>query len=524
MEPDAISLHLLRIAALAAAENFLQAGIDASESILLLFWRKCEMPFQLNSVLNTVRQTLPGLRRDAVPEAQHADAPSFPLSSSSEMVNRSYRLFLDAAREVGSGESSYTYEALRRLHEASRTFEITFKEAAQRNPQTTIGNLDAAVENARARLPVQPGRNRAVLMPLLREVRTQLTPYMNLPAGTAEISNDFPALHATVTAYLEALGAQSLHPAKGLAGWLPALRLKLLTHEDLHEQALRSLQPNLFMAGRRQVQSLYARPPIDEGDELPDYSDQRRPHDLPRDLEVRIERAIRKLKKPIGTAALSDPAPFDVVNDLKFLLGSGDISAAERGEILSMLAKNIPTELQMGGTQKAKLARLFLRFLAPDQLTGKYRQTPAAVRAGVGTPRFNPDALVPHTALESIALILIREIRHFRREGAVVCKVLKAALDRSREIDPLTHVRFLRRALIQIQHSQPSILSNRILLRDLVSVVVDEIVWLKNQVAASPFLLANYADVRNAMRQELRFDPREINYGLADLSVSSAPG
>lgn len=474
------------------------------------------MPSGLTSVFAALRRIAPGIPNDAVRARENA-VVNFSLFSRDEEVNHAYQSVLRAAREYCATEPLYTYEALRRLHEASLTFVRTFNEAANNNSQSTQGNLPVALDQAKRQLPVQPGRHAAVLAPLLREVQTAVTACNSAPA-TSEITDNFPALHAALTAYMEALGSQPLHSPRKIVEALPGWRLKARTHEDIHEQALRSLQPLLFANARRPAKPSYLRPPREDNDVLPSYFILRNSRELSLDLHTRAERAFRKLRKPIGTT-ISDPSAFALLEEVKLLLGSVSITPEERGEILLKLAINIPSNLQVGGTEPKKMARLFLRFLAPVQLSRKHRQTQAALNAGA--ERFNAEALVSSATSEPIVANLILQIQRFGIAGKIVCQTIEGALKARREVDPVRHASLLRQAAIAINRLQRPRNRENLdwrLFQKLVSIMVNEIIWLDEHVAKM-----GLASIPVDVIHELLDFENNQHYDLRGLAIPGIP-
>ncbi|WP_151637056.1 hypothetical protein [Noviherbaspirillum aerium] len=441
----------------------------------------------LNSLMTSVRQLLPSRQQNAAPAPGNA-AVQRPLATHSNDVNRASDSFLEAARACRNSNPPYAYNALKKLYDAGRQVERAF--TAQGVDEVDRENLQAHLTNANARLPVQPSKNRAVLAPLLQAVQQELERSLN-PAvtGTPSLAQ-FPPLYAAIKAYLEAIGAQTLHPGRRPASLLPASAPRLRTHEDIHEQTLRGLLPDYSTEARRQALTSQAGTgsgPVSNDPEvhiLPGYAEVMGHIELSADLNMRVERNLRKLRKPLGTQSLSDPSSSALLKELKFLVGSTSITAAERGEILYRLAAEIPQEHQVGGIDPKMLARLFLRVLAPNRLPPKYTQSPAALDVGVATGLFNPDDLVPSDIAVKIVSSLIRQARHFRHGESMVPIILKGALENRRGGDPLMHIALLLDSAKAIRNSeQENQIRNKMILRDLVAAITDEIKWLAVAVA-----------------------------------------
>lgn len=484
-----------------------------------------------------VRQAFQAGMRNAGRASEPA-VPDYGLSSNSQAVDGAYATVLQMARRCIDSQPQYGLIALDELHRAARRYADAFAAAPRdgQGPGTVGGDLAAALDDARSRLPVQPSHHASSLRGLLNHLLQILERYAAEDPPPA--LNDFPTLHAGIDAYLKSLGAQPVHVSNGLARLRPGTVSRVRTPEDIHMQALQMVRPQGTAENRPQAAPAPSQAPapaeaglpaaaarLQEEEPLagppPGYA----PHpdevfervELPADLALRLDRYLRKLNKEPGLSSLIDPDPSTLLGELKVLLGREIVSPAQRGEILMRLAEGIRHRPGRAAVpEPEQLARLYLRFLAPQQLPPKFTQSPAAIRAGVNTDEFDPEALVPGRSKVMIVEAMIRQLGHLAHAGTTACLVLQTAL-RDMENNTVLHANLLNRAahaIKTIQHSRRDVVS----FHHWYQTIVDALTALDAAVHADLV----QADI-DALRPHV-LGLRTIAYELRGLPVQQAPG
>lgn len=448
------------------------------------------------------------------------------LASQNLRVNQAYNSVLNAAKACVQSQPPYHLAVLNQLHHAMEQYVTAFDTARPDAGQagSVQGDMAAALANAAGRLPVKPSHHGASLRTLLNNLLERLEPYAD--ADVAPGMNAFPELHAAASAYLKALGAQPLQVSSVMARLLPQARRKTRTPEDIHEQALQAVRPDLADGGRERTitapASRTGRLDIPPPGYNPDPNAVIGRCELPADLDQRIGRYLHKLNKEQGLSTMQDPSFSTVIGELKALLGSESISPAERGEILYRLACRLPSSPRGTGVSNSEqVARLFLRFLAPDALPPTYSQSHIALRAQVGDANFNPEALVLNASKVLIIEALIRKLGHSRFAGMTACVILQNALLSMRGKDAVMHTKLLALAAKAIQDIQER-RQDTLRFHNWFSVIVNELDSFEQHIRTGPnegLSLQVRRQIYSCMQElrEVEFRMRGLNFpGMPD--------